>query len=103
MLHKKEQGSIDIDAVTLYATYILWVKFYGKNKIVYIQFAKELKRLGYENYGENVPGHNYNKKIAKLVEIHIRCDVKDKLIPKNDDQACPIYTELLVTEKTNLG
>src|SRR5208283_3603860 len=28
-----EQGNLDIDAVTLYSTYILWVKFYGKKKI----------------------------------------------------------------------
>jgi putative DNA primase/helicase len=42
-----ELGDVDIDAVKLYATYILWVNYYGKNKIEYPQFAKELKKLGY--------------------------------------------------------
>jgi hypothetical protein len=29
--------------------------------------------------------------------------VQDRLIPQNDDQAGPIYTEPMANEKTNLG
>ena len=97
-----EQGDVDIDAVTLYSTYILWVKYYGKNKIKDNQFAKELKKLGYENYRENVPGSNCSKKITMWAGIQIRSDVQDRLIQKNGDEACPIHTELLNNEKTNL-
>jgi len=98
-----EPGNVDIDAVILYGMYVLWVNYYGKNKIENNQFAKELKKLGYENYRENVPGYNCNKKNTKWVDIRIRSDMQDRLIPKNDDETCPIYTELLDGEKTNLG
>ena len=98
-----EQGNVDIDAVTLYGMYVLWVNYYGKNKIENNQFAKELKKLGYENYRENVPGYNCNRKSTKWVDIRIRSDMQDRLIPKNDDETGPIYTELLDGEKTNLG
>jgi putative DNA primase/helicase len=59
-----EPGNLDTDAMILYSTYVLWVKYYGKNKIAHPQWAKELKKLGYENYRENVPGSNCNKKIT---------------------------------------
>ncbi len=40
-----EPGDVDINAVTLYGMYVLWVNYYGKNKIENKQFAKELKNL----------------------------------------------------------
>ena len=98
-----EPGNLDTDAMILYSTYVLWVKYYGKNKIAHPQWAKELKKLGYENYRENVPGSNSNKKITKRVGLKVRLDVQDRLIPQNDDQAGPIYTEPMANEKTNLG
>jgi len=98
-----EPRNIDIDKVTLYSTYNLWVKFYGKKKIEKNQFGKELKKLGYEKYRENVPGRNCNQKITKFVDIQIRSDAQDRLIPKNGDEACPIYTESPDIGKTNLG
>jgi putative DNA primase/helicase len=84
-----EPGDVDIETVTLVSTYVIWANHYGKNKIASNQFAKELKKLGYENYRENVPGHNCNKKITYWANIKIHCDIQDRLIPKNDDQACP--------------
>ena len=98
-----EPGNTDIDAMILYSTYVLWAKYYGKNKIAYPQWAKELKKLGYENYRENVPGSNCSKKVTYWIGLKIRLDVQDRLIPKNYDQACPIYTEPIANEKTNLG
>jgi putative DNA primase/helicase len=98
-----EPGNLDIDAIILYSTYVLWVKYYGKNKIAYLQWAKELKKLGYKNYRENVPGSNCSKKVIYWVGLKIRLDVQDRLIPQNDDQACHVYTEPMANEKTNLG
>lgn|GEM_PF-4233203 len=50
-----------------------------------------------------MPGSNCNKKITKWVGLKVRLDVQDRLIPQNDDQAGPIYTEPMANEKTNLG
>jgi putative DNA primase/helicase len=44
-----EPGDVDIETVTLVSTYVIWANHYGKNKIASNQFAKELKKLGYEN------------------------------------------------------
>jgi putative DNA primase/helicase len=98
-----EPGSGSTAGVVLYGIYILWANYYGKNKVPLNQWAKELKKLGYENYRENEPGSNCNKKITHLVNVQIRCDVQDRLIPKNDDQACPIYIGSIANEKTDLG
>ena len=70
----------------LYSTYVLWANYYGKNKIDITNGVKELKKLGYENDRENVPGYNCNKKVTKWVDIRIRSDMQDRLIPKNYDK-----------------
>ncbi len=98
-----EPGDSDIDAVKLYSTYTLWANYYGKNKIAYNQWVKELKKLGYENDRVNEPGGNCAKKVRIWFNIKIRSDVQDRLTQKNYDQACPSYTESIANEKTNLG
>ena len=49
------------------------------------------------------PSRNCSKKVRHLANIKIHCDVQDRLIQKNYDQACPSYTESIADEKTKLG
>jgi putative DNA primase/helicase len=97
-----EPGSGSTAGVILYGVYFLWADYYGKNKVPLNQWAKDLKKLGYENYRENEPGSNCNKKIAHWIDVRIRRGVQDRLIPKNNDQACPVYTKPMANEKTDL-
>ena len=93
----------DIDAILLYGTYTLWAEVNNKRVTAYNQWGKELKKLGYENYRENVPGSNCSKKVAYWSSITIIQEAQDRLNWKKDKQACPNYTVEADVEKTNLG
>jgi hypothetical protein len=65
-----------------------------------LRVKRKRRRLRAKKLLENVPGRNCNQKITKWVDIQICSDVQDRLIQKNYNEACPIYTEPLDDEKT---
>lgn len=93
----------DIDGMTLYSTCKLWGEVNNKKIPAYNQWAKELKKLGYENYRENAPEAHSIKKVTCWNNIEIIPEAQDRLNWKIDRQACPIYTVAQDIEKTNLG
>lgn len=93
----------DIDGMVLYSTCKLWGEVNNKRIPPYNQWAKELKKLGYENHRENDPGTNNNKKTTYWYNIKLIPEAQDRLNWKIDRQACPIYTVEEDDEKINLG
>jgi P4 family phage/plasmid primase-like protien len=93
----------DIDAIVLYSTYTLWADTNNKKTTAYNQWGKELKKLGFENFRENVPGGNCNKKVTYWSNIEIIQEAQDRLNWKKDEQACPNFSTSQDSEKTQLG
>lgn len=93
----------DIDAIVLYSTYTLWAEVNNKKITAYNQWGKELKKLGFENFRENVPGQNCTKKITYWSNIEIIQEAQDRLNWKRDQQACPNFITAVDSEKTHIG
>jgi len=93
----------DIDAIVLYSTYVSWAEVNKKKITAYNQWGKELKKLGFENFRENVPGQNCSKKVTYWSNLEIIQEAQDRLNWKKDDQACPNFLTPHDSEKTQLG
>lgn len=93
----------DIDAIVLYSTYTLWAEVNNKKITAYNQWGKELKKLGFENFRENVPGQNCSKKVTYWSNLEIVQEAQDRLNWKRDEQACPNFLTSQDSEKMQLG